>query len=180
MGLADIGDQPAVWLAHLDEMLYVIGVVGSHLYDGQIGGIGYFEKRQRNADVVVEIAFRSRHVILCRQYCMDQVLGSGLAVGTSQSENSQMLVSQAVASMIARQRPQGVKAVGDGYDPRVAGRGRGAAVVYDGAGRARFERLQRILVPVEILAFQSNEHLTAGDGAAVCRHATAALPVFQI
>ena len=161
-------------------MLYVIGMVGSHLYDCQLRGICNLEKRQWNADVVVEIAFRSGHIVLGGQDSVDQVLGSGLTVGTGQSKNGQMFVSQAVTSVVARQRPQGFKAVGDGYDARVACGGRGAAVVNDGAGRARLERLQRILVSIEILTFQGDEHLATGNGAAVCRNATAALLIFQI
>ena len=155
-------------------MLDVVGMACTHLDDGQFRLGSYLQQGKRNANVIVEIALRRGHPVLGGKDGADQFLGGGLAVGASQAKNRQMIVSQTVAAMMARQRPQRVEAVGDGDDAGIAAGCRGAAVVHDGARRARLQRFQRILVAVEIITLEGYEHLAPGNGPAVCRNATAA------
>ena len=178
---AHVGDQAVVRLADFHELGDVVGMVGTHLDHGhlRVGGDG--QQRERHADIIVEIALRGRDAVFLRQHGGDEVLGGGLAVRARQAEHGQFAVPH-VRAVPDGQLLQGLERVRNADQTRFAsplivipGLTRNLCIlVHHRPGGAGFQRLERVVVPVEILSPEGEEDLSAADRPAVGRDLAAA------
>ena len=164
MRLAHIGDEAVGGLGNGQQRFEVFRMAGAHLNDGDLGILPYLEDTQRNADIVVQIAFRSHHAVFGRQDAADELLGGGFSVGTGKADygNGELLP---VVSAQCLQGGQGVRHLDEA---RIISLHR---VAHNGITGPLFQGLQGKGVAVKILPFQGHEKLVFPDGTGVCVHA---------
>ena len=174
MRAADIGDQTVVRLTHPDEFRYVVRMVRAHLHDGYLGVPGHREQGQRHADVVVEIAFGRAYAVFPGEHRSDQVLGGSLAVGSGQTYHRQTPSAQ-VRAMPYRQLLQCCERIIHHYQPVIL---RQLLPVGHSPCGAFLQGCGRIVVAVEILAFEREEYLSPGDFPTVGCHPASAVLIY--
>ena len=156
-------------------------MVGPHLDDGDFRARGDGQQRERHADVVVEIALRGRDTVFLRQHGGDEVLGGGLAVGAGQAEHRQFSATHVrpVPDGEIAQRGERIGYADEAVDQR-AGVADLGVIVDDRPGSTGLQRLEGVVVAVEILSPQGEEDLSAADGPAVGGDPIAAGAVFGV
>ncbi len=180
VGASHVGDQAVVRPADLHQLGDVVGMAGAHLDHGDLRVRGDGQQRKGHADVVVEIALRGGHAVFLREHGRDEVLGGGLAVGPGQADDGQLAVAH-VGAVPDGQVAQGRERILHADQPVILSLPKDLRIRIDHRpGGPGFQRLQRIIVPVEILSPQGEEDLSPADGPAVGRHAPAAGQVFFV
>ncbi len=177
VGTADVGDQAVVRSADLDELGDVVGVAGPHFDDGNLRPGRDGQQRQGHADVVVEIALRGRDTVFPGQDGGNEVLGRGLAVGAGQADHRQFPLPY-VRTVPDGQFAQRGERVFDPDQSFVMADLR--VMIHDRPGGAGIQRLEGVVVSVEILSAQGEEDFPAPDGPAVGGDAAAAGQIFGI
>ena len=176
MSLADIGYETIVRQSYLHQLLDVARVARAHLHHSKLCLRVDAQQSQRHSDAVVQIALGRSHTIFHRQHLTDQFFCCSLSVGTGQSNDCQRLaIDNGHRPVPARQLLQSLQSVIHLHKTRIIGSGNGSRLVDHGISRAELQRLQRILVAVEVLALQSEEHLPALERTRVGGHDSALL-----
>jgi hypothetical protein len=149
------------------QVVDLAGVVHAHLEHGEAVRRAQAQQHQRQADVVVEVAFGGEHRVITagldaqdrRQHFLDR--GLAVAAGHRDQRNREV---RAPGGGEPAEREAGV------VDPkRVADFGRLRAIEHD-AGGALLQRLRAEGAAVEFFAAQRNEQVARADRAAVGRH----------
>ncbi len=127
------------------------------------------QERQRQSDVVVEIALRRKHVLVTRcrpQDAREHFLGRGLAVRTGHANEDGGELRAPVPRELAEREPGVLD-----HDQRQVDAGRIECPVDHRGRRAGSRDRGDELVAVELLAAQRHEQVALADRAAVGRHA---------
>ena len=89
MGLPYIGNIAIIWLAHLDEFGYVVGMVCPHLHYRHLRVRRDGKQGKRYAYVVIEIAFCGCDLEFCPQCRSNQFFCSSLPISACQTYDRQ-------------------------------------------------------------------------------------------
>ena len=79
VGVADVGPDPHVGPGDVDEHADLAGVVHAELHHGDVGRRAQLHQRDRQAEVVVQVAAVLHHPVAGAEHGGDRVLGGGLA-----------------------------------------------------------------------------------------------------
>ena len=92
MGLPDVGDQSEIGLCDRTEQGDLSAVARSHLDESELGRAVHRQQRQRNADVVVQVAVCSIGMESAGQNSVSQLLGSRfpVAAGDGKDRDTQL------------------------------------------------------------------------------------------
>lgn len=149
--LAYIRDEPGIGGDDVDQRLYFARMIGSHLNYCQLVFGAYGEQRERNSDVIIEIALRMPKVEPAREDGTEQFLGRGLSVGPGNSDDGASPCDTMIGSQLLHGREhivhEDISIIGN--DSRIIDHGEGASTI---------ESLGGVGITVGVLAFQSKKN----------------------
>ena len=84
--LADVGDDAVIGFCDTTQGGYFARGAGPHFDDTEFDAGGHGQQRQRDADVIVQVALCGIYPVFLRQDGMYELFRGGLAVGTGDGE----------------------------------------------------------------------------------------------
>ena len=165
VGVSDVGDQSVVGFGDGAEQGDLAAGARAHLHDAELRVAGHREKRERQTDVVVEVAAGGADFEPLGQYATHQLLGRGLAVAARDGEDR----NPQRAAVFACEILQGGECVAH-EDHALGVRRGGRRVVHDGTDRTAGQRLGRETIAVERSAAQREEERIGCDAPRVGRN----------
>ena len=107
VGRADVGDDRVVRLRRRRHTGQLAEMVHAHLSDHDFGVVRHAHERQRQTDLVVQVALGLLRAELLRQHSVEQLLGGGLADRAGNADD-RTAAQRAVAARQIEQRLRGV------------------------------------------------------------------------
>ena len=163
MGLSHIGNQAIIGMSDLHQLTDITRMAGTHLDHRQLMRLTKTKQCQRHANMIIQVAFRIKQVILGGKDRRDQFLGRRLTVRTRNTDHRQ---AQPVP-MLSGQRLQCPQGIVD-QDRTIARQILG--IIDHRIGATFLQSRRRVLVPIETLALQGKEKRAFRTMATVCRH----------
>ena len=153
-------------------------MAGSHLDHCKLSLGVNLQKRERHTDAVVEITLSSSHAILHRKHLTDELLSSGLTIGSGKSDHHKRLsIDKSHRPMPARKLLESLQSILH-KDQTLCNRtfkktcstitANLRRTVHDSITRTKLQRLQSILIAVKVLTTESKEHLSPLESTCVC------------
>ena len=160
VSLAHVGNESQVGLGHGQQGFQVLGMAGTHFHNGNLGAGTNLEDRERDANLVIEVAFRSAHAVGSAQGCLDQFLGGGFAVGAGKADHG----NAQLPAVVSGQGLEGLQGIGNLDETGVIGLQ--ILPCYSIRG-ALFQGLQGKAVAVKILSLEGEEKLVFLKGTGI-------------